>query len=121
MHKLVSTLVPVGADGSAAAHDTVGNNAPAVLRYVKIDYTDVPSTTDILIKEGSSSGRTLFTRTNSNTDTTLVAVVEDGVDSAGGTVANIEGQAFEGGLYISVAQANASATSKVVVTALVER
>lgn len=108
------TLRPTGSAGSAAANTTLRANGAGVLRALQIDYgSGVPATADITIKNDSSSGDTIFARTNSTTDVGPVGVATIGVDEAGGaldvsTAADmaVGGQPFRTGIYAAVAQAD---------------
>lgn len=120
------TLVPTGADGSAATTATLMAGKAGFVRALAIDYQNQPATTDILIKDSTTAGATLFTRTNSNTDVALTPVAMPGIDEAGAATAATDvgsgGFPFRRGLFVSVAQGDGqtSGDEKIVLELLVE-
>jgi hypothetical protein len=121
------TVAPVGADGSAVATATILAGQAGFVRAIAIDYQNQPTTTDILIKDSTTSGATLFTRTSSNTDLALTPVAMPGIDEAGAATAATDvgsgGWPFLRGLFIDVAQGDGqtSGNEKIVFTFLIER
>jgi hypothetical protein len=120
-------ISPVGADGSAVGTATLSFPKGGFLRALSIDYQNQPVTTDILIKDSSTSGRTLFTRTNSNTDLDPTPLGMPGIDEAGAVTAATDAQSggypFTTGLFFDVAQADGQTSSneKVVFKCWIER
>jgi hypothetical protein len=118
------TLRPVGADGSAVTTLQVTLGRPGVVGALKVDYQNQPATTDLIIKADSSTGPTLFTRSNSNTDLALTPVGMPAVDETGAAVAATDGTfggwPFLSGLYFDVAQGDGqtSGDEKIVVDVL---
>lgn len=102
------TVRPVGVDGSALATTTVNVNHAGIIRAIGIDYQNQPATTDILIKAESTTGATLFTRSNSNTDLALTPVAMPGIDEGGAATAATDvgsgGWPFKRNIFIDVAQ-----------------
>lgn len=121
------TLAPAGADGAAVATHTLSLPKGGVIRALSIDYQNQPVTTDILIKDSSTSGRTLFTRTSSNTDLLPTPVAMPGIDEAGAATAATDlgsgGFPFDTGVFISVAEADGQTTGdeKIVFKFWIER
>ena len=116
------TLAPAGADGSAVATATLSIGRPCFVRAIKVDYQNQPATTDLFIKDGSTSGTTLFTNTSSNTDIGFQPVGMAGVDEAG-TATDVSGWPVpSGALFFDVAQGDGqtSANEKLVIDLLVE-
>jgi hypothetical protein len=98
-------LSPEGEAGEATATGSLA--VPACrLVAVGIDYTGVPATTDLTLE---SQGRTLLTRSDSNTDA-FVQLAADVTDSAGATVENAFAQSpiVYGSITAAVAQADAA-------------
>jgi hypothetical protein len=105
-------LKPVGADGSAVATHSL-NTGAAVVRFIAVDYSNQPATTDLVIKADGSGGDTLFTVTNGNTDIAAKPVsMTAGVDEAAAALAATDGSAggvpVKAGLHFDVAQADSS-------------
>lgn len=107
-----------GADGSAVVTRTVRLGNAGVLSALAFDFQNMPATTDIVIKADGSSGNTLFTWTSSATDTTDAAVnarpnllgspgKDEAINASAATDGTECGLAFQGSLYIDVAQADA--------------
>lgn len=103
-----------GADGSAVVTRTVPLNGAGVLAAVAIDYSNMPATTDLLIKADSTNGPTLFTNANSATDLAPTLLGRPGADEAINATAATDGtecgNAFKRGLFFDVAQADAFTT-----------
>lgn len=103
-----------GADGSGAVTRFVDLGGPGVLSALAVDYTSMPATTDLLIKNDSTNGMTLFTRSNSNTDLAPTLLGRPGADEAIAATAATDGtesgNAFKRGLFFDVAQADAFTT-----------
>lgn len=120
LHRRKVIIKPVGADGAAVGSAEVHGRA-GILRAVGIDYQNQPATTDVLIKENSTAGRTLFTNADSNTDIPLQSVSTEGLDEVG-AAAHPAGIAFYDGLWIDVEDGDGqtSGNEAVVVTLLVE-
>ena len=121
------TLVPTGADGSAVATATLSIGRPCIVRFIKVDYQNQPATVDLLIKDGTTSGATLFTNTSSNTDVAFKPVGMPGVDEGGAATAATDGLAGgwpvpSGALFFDVAQGDGqtSGNEAVVIDLLVE-
>lgn len=112
IRRKVITLNPTGADGSAAATALLTLSRPAVVRFIDVDYTSQANTTDLVIKADSSTGNTIFTNTNGNTDITARPVGMPGIDEGGAATAATDGLSggwpVYNGIYVSIAQANAS-------------
>ncbi len=125
LHYKTVTLLPTGANGSAAAtfdYYPVRDGGCGVLRYLHIDYgTTVPSTTDILIKD-RLTGNTLFTATNTATDIGPCSVSSDGVSEANAGVTKPAcGLFFQRGLRLTVAQADLATLATVATKGIVVR
>lgn len=107
-----TTLISqTGADGSGAVTRTVDFNGAGVLLGVHVDYSNMPATTDLVIKADGSSGTTLFTATNTVTDIGPTSIGIIGIDEANGAMAATDGSAgghaFKRNLFFDVAQADA--------------
>lgn len=100
-----------GADGAGAVTYSLPLGGPGVLAALAIDYQNMPATTDIVIKSDDTNGQALFTRTDSNTDlapSVLGAPGQDeAVNASAATDGTEAGNAFQNGLYITMAQADA--------------
>lgn len=103
-----------GADGSGVVTRTVPLGNAGVLAALSIDYQNMPATTDIIIKADSTNGNTLFTNTSSNTDLAPTLLGNPGLDEAVNASAATDGTecglAFQNGLFVDVAQADAFTT-----------
>ena len=104
----VDLVAQSGADGTGAVTRTINFNHAGILSAIAIDYQNVPNTTDIVIKADSSTGPTLYTRSNSNTDLGPTLLGSPGMDEAAAATAATDGtecaNAFSRKLYIDVAQ-----------------
>jgi len=106
------TLTTTGSAGSAVATSTLTLGRPGFVRAIKVDYhASAPSTTDLVIKADSSSGTTIFTKSNSATDFGPSPVAMPGIDEGGAATAATDvgsgGFPFGTGLYFDVAQSDA--------------
>lgn len=110
-------LTTTGAAGSAVATGFMplmartmgeGLNTAAIVRAIAVDYTTQPATTDLLVKADSSTGATLLTASNTNTDIALTCVGMPGIDEATAAIAVTDASAggwpIRYGLYFDVAQ-----------------
>jgi hypothetical protein len=102
------TLAPVGVDGSAVATLQWTYGKAGAIRFIAVDYVNQPVTTDLTIKADDVNGRTLFTKTNTNTDVPLTPVGMAGINPTGAVIAATDASAggwpFYTGLYLSIAQ-----------------
>ena len=105
----VLTLSPAGTDGTATANGLLLLSRPGILTYLQVSYTNQASTTDLTIQADSSSGATLFTATNCNTNIGPALLSPAGLSATNGSVTAAPGGVpFSTGLYVAVAQANVS-------------
>jgi len=107
VHRRVE-LRPVGADGSAVATYSLWTG-PARVTHIAVDYQNQPATTDILVKADNTSGATLLTLTNTNTDIPIRAVATPAAVDEGRAVTaatdGVDGGYFvKAGLYFDLAQ-----------------
>jgi hypothetical protein len=104
-----------GADGSGVVTKFVDLSGPGVLTALQVDYQNVPVTTDILIKNDSTDGDTLFTRTSSATDIAPKLLGAPGLDEAINVTAATDGteaaNGFHRGLFFDIAQSDAFTSS----------
>lgn len=105
-------LTPVGANGSAVATRTVGFNGAGIIKAITVNYTSMPTTTDVTIYADSSTGRTLLSLPNNNLDFPV------GYDSSI-TIPQPENYPLDdafvkSGVYIDVAQADSVADGIVI-------
>jgi hypothetical protein len=100
-----------GADGSGAETAFVRIGNAGVLSALAMDFTQMPSTTDITIRADGASGNTLFTSTDSNTDIAPTMLGAPGAGEDAGATAATDGtecpNTFVNGLHITMAQADA--------------
>jgi hypothetical protein len=121
------TISPAGVDGSAVGTATLQFPKGGFLRALAIDYQNQPASTDILIKDSVTGGRTLFTRTSSNTDLEATPLAMPAVDEGGAASAATDAQSggypFRTGLFFDVAQGDGQTTGdeKVVFSCWIER
>jgi hypothetical protein len=103
-----------GADGAGACTYTLPLGGPGVLAAVALDFTAMPATTDITIKNDDTNGTALFTSTNSATDLAPSLVGRPGADEGGAATAATDGteaaNAFHSALFITMAEADAFTT-----------
>lgn len=110
-----------GADGAGAVTRFVPLGNAGVLAAIAVDYQNMPSTTDITVKADGASGNTLLTISNNNTDLapTLLGIAgaDEAVNASAATDGTEAGLAFQNGLYIAVAEADAftSSNEKIIV------
>lgn len=123
-HKRVR-LSPIGADGAAAVtSDVICKGKHGFIRAIKVDYQNLPATTDIVITDGY--GNVLFTRTSSATDIAFSPCGRPGVDETGAATAATDGVSggfpFISGFSIAVAESDGqtSGDEKLVIDFLVE-
>lgn len=110
-------LYPTGADASAVATRQVNLNRAGAVRAIQVDYgAGVPATTDLVIKADSTSGETLLTLTNTNTDIIAKPVGfpagDEGRLATAATDATDGGLFFRSGLFFDVAQADNYGTNE---------
>ena len=121
IRRKVVTLEPVGADGSAAVTYRLALARPAIIRAIRVDFQNQPSTVDLVMKRDTSSGATIFTSTSSNTDIGQKPIGTAGIDETGAATAATDGVAggipVTSGIYFSVAQGDGqtSGNEKIVV------
>lgn len=110
-YERVELIAQSGADGSAVVTRTLDLNGAGRLAGVWVDFQNTPATADVVIKADDTSGTTLFTSTNSNTDFGPTALGMIGIDEANGALAatdgSVGGQPFKRGLFFDVAQSDA--------------
>lgn len=115
-------LRPIGADGSAACTKRVAFSTPHIIRAIRVDYQNQPSTVDLTIYENNASGLQLFQNTSSNTDIAQTPVGTAGVDETGAATAATDGVAgglaFTNALWFDVAQGDGqtSGNERILVT-----
>jgi hypothetical protein len=122
------TLFPVGADGSAAVSRRLRFARAGVVRAIKVNYTNQPATTDLVIKgdvlDDGSGGTTLLTLTNVNTDIALSPVGMPAVNESNAATAATDatdgGWPFKKNLFIDVAQGDGGGVDNIVVDLFVE-
>jgi hypothetical protein len=104
-----------GADGSGVVTKFVDLSGPGVLTALQVDYQNVPATTDILIKNDSTNGDTLFTRTSSLTDIAPkllgAPALDEAINAGAATDGTEAGAGFHRGLFFDVAQSDAFTSS----------
>ncbi len=97
-----------GADGTGAVSRTIPLGNAGVLAAVAIDFQNTPATADVTIKADATGGAVLFTSTDSLTDLAPTCLGSPGLDEAKNATAATDGtecgNAFRGGLFVSVAQ-----------------
>lgn len=100
-----------GADGSGAWTGTIDMGGPGVLAALALDYQNMPNTSDIILRADASDGYVIYTDTNRNTDLAPTLVGRPGADEAAAASAATDGteagNAYQKGLYFSLAQADA--------------
>lgn len=106
------TLTTTGSAASAVATDTLTLGRPGFVRAIKVDYhASAPATTDLVIKDSSASGATLFTAANTATDIAQKPVGMPGLDEGNAATAATDigsgGWPFSTGLYFDVAGSDA--------------
>jgi hypothetical protein len=112
MIRRTQVTLTTASDGTAGKQLSFGR--PGVVRFLKVDYaSDFDSGGDIVIKADSSSGATLFSKSDNATDLATAAGAPKAVGTAGMDEGNSASAATDGlagglpftsGLYISVAQ-----------------
>jgi len=99
-----------GADGTGAVTRTIPLGNAGVLAAVALDFQNMPSTTDVVIKAENTNGNILFTSTSSLTDLAPTLIGGPAYDEAAGAAAATDGtecgMAFQGGLFFDVAEAD---------------
>lgn len=109
--ELVTLVAQSGADGAGVVTRTLPLNGAGNLLGLQFDYQNTPATADVIIKADSTSGETIFTTSNSQTDFGPVALGIPGIDEANGAVAATDGigggGVFRTGLFFDVAQTDA--------------
>jgi len=99
-----------GADGTGAVTRLLNLGNAGTLAALAIDYQNMPTTTDLLIKADNTNGTTLFTRSNSATDLAPSLLGRPGADEAINATAATDGTesgyCFKKGLFFDVAQAD---------------
>lgn len=117
----VELIAQSGADGTGAVTRTLDMNGAGNLIGVQFDYQNTPATADVVIKADGSSGDTIFTATNSNTDFGPSAIGIVGIDEGNAAAAATDGMGgghvFKRNLYFDVAQSDifTSGNEKIVV------
>jgi hypothetical protein len=112
-----AVVATAGGDGSASGVATIGIN-PAKLCALAIDYVGQPATTDITI---TSSGKTVYAKTNSATDVPLTTLLNPGMDEGGAATNPVDTEVYvSDDLTVTVAQGNAAAAAAVVTFLLEE-
>lgn len=100
-----------GADGSGAQTGVINLGGPGVLTALAMDYQNMPNTTDIILAADASDGYVMYTDTNRNTDLAPTLLGRPGADEAAAASAATDGteagNAFQKGIYFSMAQADA--------------
>ncbi len=112
IHRRAELLTAGGAGTSVAT--AALDSGPGAIRAIAIDYVSAaPATTDILIKDGDTNGRTLFTRANSGTDLNPSPVGTGGFDETGPAAGALLATDTHGGgllvakgVFIDIAQAD---------------
>lgn len=111
------TLAPTTALGDAGntATATLTLGRPGFVRAMAVDYTlSVNAERDLTIKADSSTGATLFSTSNSETDLAVKPVGTPGMDETGAATAATDlgsgGWPFGTGLYFTCAQMDDAAT-----------
>jgi hypothetical protein len=104
----VDLVAQAGADGTGTVTRFVDMHGAGNLVAVAIDYQNTPATADLLIKADSTSGTTLFTVANSQTDLAPSLLGRPGADEAGAATAATDGtqagNVFKRGLFLDLAQ-----------------
>lgn len=105
------TLTPTTALGDAGntATATLTLGRPGFIRAIAVDYTSTGNAEmDLVLKADSSSGATLFTKSNNETDIAATPVGMPGIDEGGAAIAATDassgGFPFSSGIYASCAQ-----------------
>jgi hypothetical protein len=109
IHRRAELLLAGGAGTSVATAQI--DTGPGAIRAIAVDYvTAAPATTDLLIKDGDTNGRTVFTKSNSGTDLAASLVGTGGVDEANGALLATDthggGLLIAEGVFIDLAQGN---------------
>ena len=103
-----------GADGAGVVTRAVNFGNAGSLAAIAIDYQNMPTTTDILIKADNTNGTTLFTGTSSRTRTSRLRSGSPGYGRGHQRLAATDGtegaNVFKQGLFFSVAEADAFTT-----------
>jgi hypothetical protein len=106
----VTLIAQSGADGTGAVTRTLDLHRAGIIRAIKVDYQNMPATTDILIKDKDTDGTTLLTLTNNATDIALSPVGMPGVNESNAALAATDasdgGWPFKSKLFFDVAQAD---------------
>ena len=114
-YEVVTLISQTGADGSGACTQLLNLQGAGVLIGVEVDFQNQPATTDLVIKADSTTGDTLFTSTNSNTDFGPSALgtvaIDEGLAATAATDGVAGGQPFRTGLFFDQAQADAFTSS----------
>ena len=101
-------VAQTGADGTGAVTRFVDLGGPGVLSALAIDFQNTPATADLIIKNDSTNGMTLFTSANSQTDLAPSILGRPGADEAinasAATDGTEAGNAFKRGLFFDLAQ-----------------
>lgn len=104
----VDLVAQAGADGTGTVTRFVPLGNAGVLAAIAIDYQNTPATADLLIKNDSTNGMTIFSRPNSQTDlapSLLGAVGKDEAINASAATDGTEcGNGFKNGLFFDLAQ-----------------
>lgn len=110
-YEVVTLVAQSGADGAGVVTRQFDTQGAGVLLGLEVDYQNVPATSDLIIKADSTSGETLFTSLNSNTDFGPVALgipsIDEGNASGAATDGIGGGAPFRTGLFFDVAQTDA--------------
>lgn len=112
---VVVRLDPIGGAGTSVVTKTVNIGSAGIVRAISCDVTTPAATTDITIKENSSTGATLLVMTDVTADFSARGVtLAAGQDEAGAAIAATDassgGLPFRQGLFFDVAQADDSST-----------
>lgn len=104
-----------GADGSGVVTRTVDFHGAGNLLALALDFQNTPATADVVIKADSTSGLTLFTSSNSQTDLAPSLLGRPGADevtqATAATDGTTAGNVFKRGLFVDVAQTDAFTSS----------
>jgi hypothetical protein len=112
IRKRTIAVTTTGSAGSATGNETLTLGRAGFVRAVQVDYhASAPATTDVTIQADDSSGATLLTISNVNTDIAAKPVGMPGIDEANGALAATDsssgGLPFGTGLYVAVAGCDA--------------
>jgi hypothetical protein len=112
---VVVRLDPIGGAGTSVVTKTVNIGGAGVIRAISCDVTTPAATTDILIKENDTAGRTLLSMVDVTADfsarpVTLAAGIDEGRAAIAVTDGSSGGLPFRNGLFFDVAQADDSST-----------